>query len=84
MSNIIKVLTNLIIYSAVLLAGIIVLSKVFDIGTKRFLALDGKKRKIGGVVLLVLAGLVPVILSKNTYALRTSVLVLIYIVLALS
>lgn len=84
MSNIIKVLSNLILYSGILYIGIILLSKLFDVGTKKFIDLDSKKRKYIGIVLLVLVGLLPLILAKNTYALRTSILVLIYIVLALS
>lgn len=84
MSNILKVILNLILYSGILYVGIIVLSKVFDIGTKKFLRLDNKKKKIVGIGFVVLVGAVPLILANNTYALRTSVLVLIYIVLALS
>jgi len=84
MSNILKVLFNLVLYSGILYVGIIVLSKVFDIGTKKFLGLDNKKKKIVGIVFLLLVAAVPLILANNTYALRTSVLVLIYIVLALS
>ncbi|WP_353094507.1 branched-chain amino acid ABC transporter permease [Tissierella praeacuta] len=84
MGNISKVLFNLILYSGILYVGIIVLSKIFDIGTKRFMNLDNKKRKIVTYVFLILGALLPLILFNNTYALRTSVLVLIYIVLALS
>lgn len=84
MSNILKVLFNLVLYSAILYVGIIVLSKVFDIGIKKFMVFDNKKRKLATYVFLVLGALLPLILANNTYALRTSVLVLIYIVLALS
>ncbi len=84
MSNILKVLSNLVLYSAILYIGIIILSKVFDFGTKKFLQFDSKKQKIVGLAFFILVGLVPLILSKNTYALRTSILVLIYTVLALS
>ncbi|MEY8415938.1 branched-chain amino acid ABC transporter permease [Tissierella praeacuta] len=84
MSNISKVLFNLILYSGILYLGIIVLSKIFDLGTKKFMILDNKKRKAATYVFLVLGALLPLILVNNTYALRTSVLVLIYIVLALS
>ncbi|WP_244969305.1 branched-chain amino acid ABC transporter permease [Tissierella praeacuta] len=84
MSNISKVLFNLILYSGILYLGIIVLSKIFDLGTKKFMILDNKKRKAATYVFLVLGALLPLILANNTYALRTSVLVLIYIVLALS
>ncbi len=84
MSNISKVLFNLILYSGILYLGIIVLSKIFDLGTKKFMILDNKKRKASTYVFLVLGALLPLILANNTYALRTSVLVLIYIVLALS
>lgn len=84
MNNISKVLFNLTLYSAILYVGIIVLSKMFDIGTKKFLSLDNKQRKIIGMVFLVLIAVLPLILANNTYALRTSILVLIYIILALS
>ena len=84
MTNISKVLFNLILYSGILYLGIIVLSKIFDIGTKRFMNLDNKKRKATTFIFLILGALLPLILANNTYALRTSVLVLIYIVLALS
>ncbi|MFA5576597.1 MAG: branched-chain amino acid ABC transporter permease [Tissierellaceae bacterium] len=84
MSRITKVLLNLILYSGILYVGIIILSKVFDIGTKKFLEMDSRKRKIVLIGFIVFTGFIPLLLSKNTYALRTSILVLIYIVLALS
>lgn len=84
MSGILRVLFNLVLYSAILYVGIKILSKVFDIGTKKYMGLDSKKRNILAIGFVVLVGLVPFILMNNTYALRTAVLVLIYIVLALS
>ncbi len=84
MTNISKVLFNLILYSGILYVGIIVLSKIFDLGTKKFMNFDNKKRKFATLGFLVLGALLPLVLANNTYALRTSVLVLIYIVLALS
>lgn len=84
MNGVFKVIFNLILYSVILYIGIKILSKIFDIGTKKYTALTSKQKKtaIGGSLLL--GALVPLILASNTYALRTSVLVLIYIVLALS
>ncbi|WMM25359.1 branched-chain amino acid ABC transporter permease [Tissierella sp. MB52-C2] len=84
MGNISRVLLNLILYSGILYLGIIVLSKVFDLGTKKFMNLNNKNRKVASLGFLVLGALLPLVLANNTYALRTSVLVLIYIVLALS
>lgn len=84
MSNIIKVISNLALYSVILYIGIKILSKLFDKGTTKFLTLDTKKKKIGSIGFLILVAAVPLILSNNAYALRTSILVLIYIVLALS
>lgn len=84
MTNILKVLFNLVLYSGILYIGIKILSKVFDIGTKKFMSLDDKTKRILTIGFLVLIGLVPLILMNNNYILRTAVLVLIYIVLALS
>ena len=84
MNDILKVLFNLVLYSGVLYIGIKILSKVFDIGTHKYMHLDNKTRKILGLALLVITALIPLILQNNTYALRTAVMVLIYIVLALS
>lgn len=84
MSGILKVLFNLVLYSGILYIAIKLLSKVFDIGTNKFMGLDKKKRNILAIGLVILAGLLPLILMNNTYALRTAVIVLIYMVLALS
>ncbi len=84
MNGFLKVLFNLVLYSGILYIGIKILSKVFDIGTKKFMGFDDKMQKIFILGFLVIIGLVPIILMNNSYVLRTAVLVLIYIVLALS
>ena len=84
MSNILKVLMNLTLYSVILLIGVILVSKVFDKGTAKFMTLDSKKRKGLGIAFLAAVISIPFVLSGNAYALRTCILALIYIVLALS
>lgn len=84
MDNIGRVLFNLVLYSAVLYAGIKVISLIFDKGTNKFMKLDKKNRSLLGLAFVLLAALVPVILANDTYALRTATMVLVYIVLALS
>ena len=49
MGNISKVLLNLILYSGILYLGIIILSKKFDLGTKKFMNLNNKNRKFAGL-----------------------------------
>ncbi len=84
MNRILRVIINLIIYSSILVVAMLLLSKVFDWGTKRFVSIDRHKKIILGIVLLVLVGAVPFIFANNAYALRTSIVVMFYIVLALS
>ncbi len=84
MSGVLRVLFNLALYSGILYIGIKILSKIFDIGTKKYMGLEDKKRNMLTIGFVILVGLIPIILMNNTYALRTAVLVLIYIVLALS
>lgn len=84
MPNFIKVIINLSLYSVILFLGIKIVSKIFDVGTSKFLSIDENKKKIIGISFLILIILVPIFLSGNAYALRTCILALIYIVLALS
>ena len=84
MTGILKVLFNLTLYTGILYVGIKIISKVFDKGTKIFLGIEKSKRLIISYIFLILVAAIPFILANNAYALRTSILVLIYIILALS
>ncbi|MHB9094229.1 MAG: branched-chain amino acid ABC transporter permease [Eubacteriales bacterium] len=84
MINVLKVLLNLVLATGALFLLIKLLSKVFDWGTSLFKKLTPKTRKIllAGVSLLIIIW--PLLVSGSPYVLRTSIIVLMYIVLALS
>jgi len=84
MTNLLTVLRNLLFYSAILFIGIQVLARFFDFASKRLLKVGGGKKKLllAGVGVFALA--LPFLLAGEPYILRTSVMVLLYIVLALS
>lgn len=84
MGNLSSVLLNLAIYTAVLFVGIKLLSKVFDMAIKKFTSLNNNTKIITGIILAVAVIVWPFIASSQPYLLRTSVIVLLYIVLALS
>ncbi len=84
MSSLMKVFFNLALYAGILFIGIKIVSKIFDKGTSKFLSLDKKARFSIGIAFLVLIVSVPFLLAGNAYALRTCIIALIYIVLALS
>jgi len=84
MGNLAKVLMNLIIYTAILFAFIKVLSKIFDLSLSKFFKIDSKVKKTISLVFLAIVVAWPILLSSQPYILRTSVLVLLYVVLALS
>lgn len=84
MSDLMKVFFNLSLYAVILFIGIKIISKLFDKGTVKFLNLDSKKKMGISIAFLILIVSIPLILAGNAYALRTCILALIYIVLALS
>ncbi len=84
MGNLGQVLLNLVIYSTILFIGIKLLSKVFDWGTTKFFSVDKNKKKILIIALVVAVIAWPLLISSQPYVLRTSILVLLYVVLALS
>lgn len=79
-----KVIFNLAIASGIMFICIKVLSKFFDFSTDRVMALNKKKRNVLMIAVLVIALIWPIIGSGQAYLLRTSVVILLYIVLALS
>ncbi|KNF07475.1 ABC-type branched-chain amino acid transport system, permease component [Gottschalkia purinilytica] len=84
MGNFLTVLKNLAIYTIILYIAIKVMSKVFDFITRYFSKADKKTKiiLITGILALVLVW--PIIFSGQPYVLRTSIIALIYIALALS
>ena len=84
MSDLMKVFFNLTLYAVILFIGIKIISKVFDKGTSVFLKMNSKKRMSIVIAFLVLIVSIPFIFAGNAYALRTCILAMIYIVLALS
>ncbi len=84
MGNLGQVLLNLVIYSTILFIGIKLLSKAFDWGTTKFFCIDKNKKRILIIALAVAVIAWPLLISSQPYVLRTSILVLLYVVLALS
>lgn len=84
MANLMLVLKNLAIYTVILFASIKVLSKIFDWAAVKFFKMD-KKTKVIVLLLVVMAVCAwPILLVGQPYILRTSIIVLLYVVLALS
>ena len=84
MTNLMTVLRNLIFYSVILFVAIQILARFFDFASKKLIKVGGGKKKlllaaVGGFALVL-----PLLLAGEPYILRTSVMVLLYIVLALS
>lgn len=84
MANLLKVLFNLSLATVILFAAIKLLSKVFDFATSKFVSMDSKLKKTSLIAVGVLVIIWPLILGKQPYALRTSIVILLYVVLALS
>lgn len=84
MSNLILVMRNLIFYSVILFLAIQILARFFDLASMKLIKVSGGKKKslIGGAGAVALV--LPFLLSGEPYILRTSIMVLLYIVLALS
>ena len=84
MGNLGSVLLNIVIYTVILFIGIKILSKFFDWGTVKYTKLSKKSKVILGVIFIVTLIIWPMLTSSNPYLLRTSIIVLLYVVLALS
>lgn len=84
MANFIKVSGNIVLAILVLFISIKVLSRLFDGITKKFTQIDKKKQR--GIVALfgILIIVWPFLAQGSPYILRTSIMALIYVVLALS
>lgn len=80
----VKVILILLLSLVALFVIIKLFSKVFDFCAKKYGSLDGKTRKIIQIVFFVFIAAWPVLTSSLPYLQRTSVMVLLYIVLALS
>ncbi len=80
----IKVVFNLIMASLIMFICIKFLAKFFDASTYKIVNLNRKKRNILGALVLGLTIIWPIICSGQAYILRTSVVILLYVVLALS
>lgn len=84
MSNFLTVLRNLVFYSAILFIAIQVLARFFDFASSKLIKASGGKKKILYGLIGVFAVALPFLLAGEPYILRTSIIVLLYIVLALS
>ncbi len=84
MNNVFRVLLNLAIATGIIFIAIKVLSLVFDNMTEKIADIDNKTKKIAkyifGLVLIVF----PFLANASPYLLRTSIMALVYVVLALS
>lgn len=84
MDNIIRVVLNLSIALIVLYISIKFLSKVFDRFAEYFSMLETKYKRVifGAAAIAIVAW--PVLIQSQAYMLRTSIIILMYVVLALS
>lgn len=84
MGNVLVVLRNLILATIILYVLIKILSKGFDSITVRLSKMDKKIKRYIIIAFSLLIAAWPFLFSGQPYVLRTSVIVLLYIVLALS
>ncbi|WP_227764726.1 branched-chain amino acid ABC transporter permease [Zhaonella formicivorans] len=84
MAHVFQVLINLFLATGALFLLIKLLSKIFDWGTIRFTQLNASAKRLllAGIVILIFTW--PLLVAGQPYVLRTSIIVLLYIVLALS
>lgn len=79
-----KVIGLLILAVGVLLVSIKLLSRAFDWGTARYVALGPRQRRVIQIAFILIVLLWPALMASQVYLLRTSVIVLLYVTLALS
>lgn len=84
MKNFLQVSLYSLLAGLILFIVIKLLSRVFDAGAKKINTLDKKTQRIIKAVFMLIIIIWPILLNNNQYVLRTSILVLLYIVLALS
>ncbi len=84
MNNLIKVLINLSIATVILYFIIKIVSKGFDSLTDKVAVMDNKTKKKALYVIVIVLLVFPFIVSAYPYLLRTSIVALLYVVLALS
>lgn len=84
MEKFLQVNLNIILYAVVLFISIKVLTKLFDFLTHRVVNLNDRPKMILKFSSLILALMVPILLSSLPYMMRTVIIIVLYIVLALS
>lgn len=84
MGNLTTVLFNLFIAAILMLILIKSFSFLFDVLREKIVSLDKSKKKIMYIILSIVVIALPMLISWNPYMLRTTVMIMIYIVLALS
>lgn len=84
MGHIGTVVMNITLYTVILFIGIKILSKFFDWGTAKYINFNKKSKRTLSFILGALLIAWPLVASGNPYLLRTSIIVLLYVVLALS
>lgn len=84
MEKFLHVNMNIIIYAVVLFISIKVLTKVFDIITRKIGKMGPKSSRTLQIAVLLFAVAIPFLLKSMPYMMRTVTIVVLYIVLALS
>ena len=84
MNNLFKVLINLSIATVILYFVIKILSKGFDKITDKVAVMDKKTKKKTLYIIIGILLVLPFLMSSQPYILRTSIVALLYVVLALS
>lgn len=84
MSNLSTVLINLSIATIILYFGIKIISKGLDAVTFKVTTMDNKYKKRMKYIIVILSIIFPLVARLSPYILRTSIVALLYVVLALS
>ena len=84
MNNLFKVLINLSIATVILYFVIKILSKGFDKITDKVAVMDKRSKKKTLYIIIAILLVLPFLMSSQPYILRTSIMALLYVVLALS
>lgn len=84
MNNLIKVLINLSIATVIMYFVIKILSKGFDKLTDKVAVMDNKTKRRTLYIIIAILLVLPFIMNSYPYVLRTSIVALLYVALALS
>ncbi|KAB3530035.1 branched-chain amino acid ABC transporter permease [Alkaliphilus serpentinus] len=84
MANLSRVLFNLVLATAILFGLIKILSKAFDFVARYISSIDKKTKRFINIGIALMVAIWPIVFINQPYVLRTSIIVLLYIVLALS